>query len=494
MLLGFDLGSSSVKGALVDPATGAITAAVHYPETEMNIDAPQPGFAEQDPEMWWQNVRIVTQRLLQKAGINGNDISGIGISYQMHGLVVLDQNGAVLRPSIIWCDSRAVAYGERANAALGHQFCLDHYLNAPGNFTASKLKWVKENQPDLFKKIHRFMLPGDYIAYRMSGDMQTTLSGLSEGILYDFKNNSPAHDLMEHYGIPASMVAEIVPTVGKQAVLSASGAAELGLKPGITIGYRAGDQPNNAMSLNVLEAGEVAATGGTSGVIYAVSGQPVYDPQSRVNSFAHVNYTPETPYTGVLLCINGAGIQYRWARTIMADAGMSYPDMERAAASVMPGCEGLTILPFGNGAERMLNNRNVQGGIYHLDFNLHGKAHLFRAALEGIAFAFVYGAGILKENKIALHTLKVGSGNLFESAIFSNTLATLTNTHIQMMDTNGAAGAARAAGVATGQFASLPEAMKTQQIVREFHPFAHKEAYQNAYNAWLQQLSRTSAE
>ncbi len=484
-LLGFDLGSSSVKGALVDATTGAIRCALHHPETEMTIDAPQPGFAEQSPLDWWAHIKTLTQKLLYQAGVKGHEVQAIGISYQMHGLVVVDAAGNPLRPAIIWCDSRAVALGEQANAAIGQQYCLDHYLNAPGNFTASKLAWVRQHEPALYERIHKIMLPGDFIAYKMSGAMQTTISGLSEGVFYDFKEKTPAYALLEHYGIAPELLPDVVPTVGIQAVLHQQAADELGLVAGIPIGYRAGDQPNNAMSLNVLQPGEVAATGGTSGVIYAVSGQPVYDAQSRVNSFAHVNYSPETPNTGVLLCINGAGIQYRWAKNIAAEAGMSYPQMEQAAAQVPIGAQGLAMLPFGNGAERVLGNRNLGGGMFGIDFNTHSRAHLFRAALEGIAFAFNYGASILKENGINLHTMKVGSGNLFESDVFSTTIATLTQSCIQLMDTNGAAGAARAAGVAIGRFGSLHEAMRTQTILREFQPANDTAPYQAAYNRWL---------
>jgi xylulokinase len=483
-LIGYDLGSSSVKGAIVNGQTGSVVASMHYPETEMNIDAPQAGFAEQNPDLWWSHVQVLTQQLLSKAGIQGNEIKGIGISYQMHGLVVVDASGKPLRPSIIWCDSRAVALGEQATEALGIDYCLSHYLNAPGNFTASKLEWVRQNEPEIFSKIHKMMLPGDYLAYKMSGEYTTTVTGLSEGILYDFETKTLAKRLLDLYQIPESMIPDIAPAVGIQCRLSAEGAAALGLEKGTPIGYRAGDQPNNAMSLNVLTAGEVAATGGTSGVIYAVSDQPVFDPYSRVNSFAHVNYTQDQPYTGVLLCINGAGIQYRWMRSMVGNTGVSYPQMEQEAATIQPGCNGLVMLPFGNGAERMLKNKTPGGGMYNLDFNLHTKAHLYRAALEGIAFAFGYGAKILQSNGIPLNTMKVGSGNLFESAIFSNTIATLTGSTIQVMDTNGAAGAAKAAGVAIGHYESLQTAMQHQQILKEYLPSKHTETYLAAYERW----------
>jgi xylulokinase len=487
-LLGYDLGSSSVKGAIVNGQTGSVVASMHYPETEMNIDAPQAGFAEQNPDLWWSYMQVLTQQLLSKAGIQGNEIKGIGISYQMHGLVIVDQDGKPLRPSIIWCDSRAVALGEQATEALGIDYCLSHYLNAPGNFTASKLEWVRQNEPEIFAKIYKMMLPGDYLAYKMSGEFNTTITGLSEGILYDFETQTIAKRLLDLYQIPESMIPDIVPAVGIQCRLSAEGAAALGLEKGTPIGYRAGDQPNNAMSLNVLKAGEVAATGGTSGVIYAVSDQPVFDPHSRVNSFAHVNYTQEQPFTGVLLCINGAGIQYRWIRSMVGDAGISYPQMEQAAATIPPGSNGLVMLPFGNGAERMLKNKTPGGGMYHLDFNVHTKAHLYRAALEGIAFAFGYGAKMLQSNGISLNTMKVSSGNLFESAIFSNTIATLTGSIIQVMDTNGAAGAAKAAGVAIGHYDTLQTAMQQQQIIKEYLPSKHTETYLAAYERWEKHL------
>jgi len=493
-LLGLDIGSSSIKAALVDAASGQTAGIVQYPEQEMEILAPQSDWAEQHPAVWWDAVCQATRKLMTSTGADPSQVAAIGISYQMHGLVTVDKQGEVLRPSIIWCDSRAVAIGERAFQAIGSGYCLEHYLNTPGNFTASKLRWVRENEPAIFEKIHKIMLPGDYIAYRMTGEICTTITGLSEGIFWDFAEHTPARKLMEYYGIPESMLPDIRGVFEPQGQLHAAAAAALGLPAGIPVGYRAGDQPNNALSLNVLRAGEVAATGGTSGVVYAVAPGPVHDQQQRVNGFAHVNYTREQPLTGVLLCINGAGSQYRFIRQIVGDNAVTYPDMEAAAATVPVGSDGLTILPFGNGAERMLGNSTPGSRILGLNFNRHEKRHLYRAALEGIAFAFVYGMEALRDMQIPVSMLRVGNDNLFQSAIFSNTIATLVGTAIEMHATTGAVGAARAAGVSAGIYKNIEEAMQGSRIVHRYEPQSQTEAYQVAYERWKKELSLVSGE
>ncbi|MFN0174542.1 MAG: xylulokinase [Saprospiraceae bacterium] len=498
-LLGYDIGSSSVKIALVNAADGSVVGTAQHPETEMPISSPQPDWAEQNPEDWWDAACAATRKLMAKTLVPADQIAAIGIAYQMHGLVIVDKEGQVLRPAIIWCDSRAVDIGNQAFAALGESYCLGNYLNSPGNFTASKLCWVHENEPEIFALIDKIMLPGDYIAYRMTGEIYTTVTGLSEGVFWDFKSNALAEQILEHYQIPAKLIPDIVPAFGKQGKLSPKAASAFGLAVGTPIGYRAGDQPNNALSLNVLRPGEVAATGGTSGVVYAVSELPVYDPQQRVNSFAHVNYSLENPLTGVLLCINGAGSLYRWVRenfslglTTLSRLTNTYPEMEQLAASVPIGSEGLSILPFGNGAERMLGNQNPGAKVLGLQFNRHEQRHIYRAALEGIAFAFVYGMEAMRDMGIPIHTMRVGNDNLFQSAIFSETIATLMGVEIEVLDTTGAVGAAKAAGVSVGLFES-PEAALNQQIslVAVYRPILHNHSeLSKAYSRWLGHLRR----
>lgn len=483
-LLGYDIGSSSVKVALVQTATGRAVGVAQHPADEMPIAAPQPDWAEQDPADWWAAACAATERLLAQTGVSPDDIVGIGIAYQMHGLVLLSESGEVLRPAIIWCDSRAVSIGDQAFAALGGDYCLAHMLNAPGNFTASKLRWVRENEPAIFAQIDKIMLPGDYIAYQMTGDVRTTITGLSEGILWDFSDHSVAELLLKHYEIPERMLPALVPVFGIQGHLTAAAALALGLAPGIPIGYRAGDQPNNALSLNVLRPGEIAATGGTSGVVYAVTSQPTYDPLLRVNSFAHVNYTPENPLTGVLLCLNGAGSAYRWIRQLLGDTHLTYSELETMAATVAIGSEGLTVLPFGNGAERMLGNQNLGATLSGIQFNRHEPRHYYRAILEGIAFSFVKGTAVLRDLGIPVTLLRVGNDNLFQSAIFSNTVATLLDVTIEVISTTGAVGAAKAAGVAVGIYNSVEDALCEMDVVSQYVPQPSKEAYQAAFHRW----------
>lgn len=489
-LLGYDIGSSSIKAALVDANTGEKLAVVQHPASEMAIHAPETGWAEQHPDTWWRHVCLATKQLLEDTGVRSHDVKGIGIAYQMHGLVMLDKDGDVIRPAIIWCDSRAVAIGQKAFDLLGHDRCLRHMLNSPGNFTASKLRWVQEHEPEIFRDCARIMLPGDYIAYKLSGVMQTTATGLSEGVLWDFQNDQPARMLLDHFELDSKLLAEIVPCIGHQSTVSAWAAAQTGLAEGTPIAYRAGDQPNNAMSLNVLNPGEVAATGGTSGVVYGVVDKPVYDPASRVNGFAHVNHSSQQTRIGILLCINGAGIQYGWMRKMIAP-GAPYPTLEQKAGKVPVGSDGLCIIPFGNGAERILENKDIGAHICNLQLNRHQHEHLIRATLEGVAFAFVYGTEILKEMQLDTSVIKVGNDNLFQSDIFARTLSTLTGARIIMLDTTGAVGAALAAGVGIGYYTGFEEAMSHLKVVNEIDPDSREtDAYQSAYLRWKGSLER----
>jgi xylulokinase len=463
--IGFDLGSSSIKAAIIDTESGVLLGTCQYPDAEMAIDSPEPGFAEQDPNVWWENCQKVSQKLLAQTGIDANEIKGIGIAYQMHGLVCLDNEGEVLRPSIIWCDSRAVSQGELAFNALGADYCLSHLLNSPGNFTASKLRWVQENEPEIFSKIKTVFLPGDYLAWCMTGEKNTTITGLSEGIFWDFENKEISSKLLEHWQIPISLLPPITNVFGEQGFLSKKAANLLGLPEGIPVAYRAGDQPNNALSLGVLEPGEIAATGGTSGVVYAVANAIIPDSESRVNSFAHVNYSVNDPKIGVLLCINGTGILYSWLKNQWGKGLLSYAEMEKVAAGIPEGSDGLTIIPFGNGAERILKNKQLGASISGLDFNRHTSDHFIRAALEGIAFSFQYGMSILNEMGIQANRIKVGNDNLFQSTVFSQTLSNISSCSIEIIKTNGAEGAARGAAFGCGFYTSLAEAVGQNQSI-----------------------------
>ncbi len=491
--IGYDIGSSSIKAALIETATGKSVAVVNEPETEMEMLAVKNGWAEQHPDDWWIHICKATKRLLKDSNIKAEEVSGVGISYQMHGLVVVDINGNPLRDSIIWCDSRAVQIGNTAFNDLGNDKCAEHLLNSPGNFTASKLKWVKENEPDVYSKIYKFMLPGDYIAYKLSDEICSTISGLSEGIFWDFKQNSIADWLLEHYGIDKDLVPNIKDTFSVQGKVSQKGAAASGLAIGTPILYRAGDQPNNALSLNVFNPGEVAATGGTSGVVYAITNSLSVKESSRVNNFAHVNYDKANPRIGKLLCINGAGIQYRWLLNNLKVS--SYDEMNDLAESIPIGSDGVTIHPFGNGAERMLDNKVLGTQLSNLNLNNHTKAHLCRAALEGIAFSFVYGMEIMTSDGIAPKVIRAGNDNLFRSNIFSNTVATLIGQEIEIYNTTGAIGAARACQLHNGNFKAFGEQIMNNDYVMGFKPSDEKEAYQNAYKNWknkLQQLIKNN--
>ncbi|BAR49892.1 xylulokinase [Tannerella forsythia] len=488
-LLGYDIGSSSVKASLVNAESGKCVSSAFFPKTEAEIIAVKPGWAEQNPESWWENLKLATQAVLTKSGVDARDIKAIGISYQMHGLVCVDKNGQVLRPAIIWCDSRAVPYGQKAIEMLGEEMCLSHLLNSPGNFTASKLAWIKENEPAIYERIDKIMLPGDYIAMRLSGTICTTISGLSEGMFWDFKNGRIADFLMNHYGFDSSLIADIKSTFSEQGRVNAAAACELGLKEGTSITYRAGDQPNNALSLNVFNPGEIASTAGTSGVVYGVNGEVNYDPKSRVNTFAHVNHSAEQTRLGVLLCINGTGILNSWVKRTVAPEGISYNDMNVLAAQAPIGSAGLSILPFGNGAERMLENKETGCSVQGINFNLHEKSHIVRAAQEGIVFSFKYGIDIMEQMGISIQKIHAGKANMFLSPLFREMLAGVTGAVIELYDTDGSVGAAKGAGIGAGIYKDNNEAFATLEKVEVIEPkLADREAYAGAYGRWKQCL------
>jgi xylulokinase len=488
-LLGLDIGSSSIKATILSAEKGTTVASAYYPKKEMEIIAKSSGLAEQDTEVWWSNIKLAVKDVLRTSSAKPAEVLAIGLSYQMHGLVIVDKNKNVLRPSIIWCDSRAVEIGNKAFKGIGEKKCLQKLLNSPGNFTASKLRWVKENEPDIYKKTDKIMLPGDWAAMRMTGELNTTISGLSEGILWDFENHKTADFLLKYYESDPVLLPEIVPTFSEQGKLTLSASKELGLKAGTPVTYRAGDQPNNAFSLNVLDPGEIAATAGTSGVVYGVSDEIRYDPESRVNTFAHVNHDRKNPRLGVLLCINGTGILNSWLKHNMADTKVDYDEMNRMAGLIPVGSADLAILPFGNGAERMLNNRDIGCHISGVNLNIHSKAHIFRAAQEGIVFAFRYGMDIMKTTGIKPSVIRAGNANMFLSPIFRETLAGLTGAVIELYNTDGSQGAAIGAGIGAGFYKNFKEAFSNLKKIKVIEPDikAH-DKYFTAYQTWLNQL------
>lgn len=490
--IGFDIGSSAVKAALMEVESGRAVSAATWPETEMAMVAPKSGWAEQSPSDWWENIVKTSAMLRDKEPNAMKNVMAVGVTYQMHGLVLVDEQQEVLRPSIIWCDSRAAGLGENAFRELGEDFCLTSFLNSPGNFTAAKLRWVKENEPDLFGRIHKAMLPGDFVVMKMSGEIQTTISGLSEGIFWNFPKNDIAYELLEHWDIDPALLPVHKATFSKQAEVTREAATELGIPVGTPITYRAGDQPNNAFSLNVLHPGDIAATAGTSGVVYGVLDKPSHDPASRVNTFVHVNHSTEAPRYGVLLCVNGTGILNSWLRnTMFGGQGISYKEMDNQAAEVAPGADGVMVFPFGNGAERVLENRDPGGMIRGVSFNQHDQRHLFRAGQEGIVYALAYGMEIMKDMGMKMNTIKAGRANMFLSPVFREVFVNTTGAELELYDTDGALGAARGAAAGAGLYPSLDEAFSNLELLDHQKPEPGlTAAYAETYGRWKEFLKQ----
>jgi len=487
LLLGYDVGSSSIKAALLDADSGMLVASAASPEKEMEIIAEHTGWAEQRPQTWWENVNAATGKIRAQVKFDPADVKAIGISYQMHGLVCVDKQYNVLRPAIIWCDSRAVGIGNKAFADIGERLCLERLGNSPGNFTASKLKWVMENEPGVYSKIYKCFLPGDYIAMKMTGQIKTTPSGLSEGIMWDFQEQSLAGIVLDNYGISPELLAEVVPTFSVQGELTEKAAEELGLKAGTAISYRAGDQPNNALSLNVLNPGEIAATAGTSAVVYGVAEKLNYDAKSRVNIFIHVNHRRDNPRYGVLLCVNGAGILNSWLKHNTSAAG--YDEMNTLAARAPIGSGGLVVLPYGNGAERTLENTEPGASVHGLNFNIHNKSHLLRAAQEGIIFALNYGIEIMRGIGVEVRTVRAGNANMFLSPLFGEAFATTAGCVVELYNTDGSQGAARGAGIGAGIYRNIEDAFVGLKPVKTIEPDDKSAGeYEKAYNNWKNTL------
>jgi len=484
--IGYDLGSSSIKVSIVCSKTGKNIHTLSEPKNEMQIISTQNDWAEQDPNNWWKHICNGTRRILKESKLDSSEIISIGISYQMHGLVIIDKKGNSLRNSIIWCDSRAVEIGDTAFNDIGSLKCSENLLNSPGNFTVSKLKWVKENEPDIYRKIYKFMLPGDYIAFKMTNIVNSTRNGLSEGILWDYKENKVAKWLLNYYKIDTSLTPNIVENFTNQGETTSRSAKETGLPVGIPITYRAGDQPNNALSLNVLKNGEVAATGGTSGVVYAVTNKLKSKESTRINHFAHVNYSNNNQLIGKLLCINGAGIMYKWLKK--NTSASSYEEMNNSADKIPIGSNGLVVIPFGNGSERMFNNKNIGTHFFNLNLNIHSESHLYRASLEAIAFSFVYGIEIMKDDGTQIKIIKAGNDNLFKSDIFSNTVSTLINHDIEIYNTTGSVGAARASGLIDGDFDKFGDFLSQNNHVKTYKPNKNNKEYIKAYKNWKNEL------
>lgn len=491
LLLGLDIGSSSVKASLLDADSGKAIVAKSFPEEEMLINSPQKGWAEQDPEIWWRYIKQATQYVSKNAIVQKGELKAIGIAYQMHGLVLVDKDHNVLRSSIIWCDSRAIGIGEKAFQDIGESYCMNHLLNSPGNFTASKLRWVMENEPEIAERVYKIMLPGDFIAMKLTGEIMTSETGLSEGIFWDFKENGISEKVLSNYQIPRDWIPDIKPSFSNQGQVTAEASEATGLEKGVSVCYRAGDQPNNAFSLQVLKPGELATTAGTSGTVYGVCDTPLSDFKSRVNTFVHVNHKKDNPSYGVLLCINGTGILNSWLKKNLGQKDIDYQQMNVWAKSSPIGADGLTFLPFGNGAERILENKYLGAHLLGLDLLKHDKTHLMRAAQEGIVSALTFGFDIMKGMGLNLSTVKAGRANMFLSPVFRSAFIHMNEVELAFYNTDGAQGAARGAGIGSGLYSSESEAFEKLELLEVFSPNENFIApYKESYEHWKEQLNQ----
>lgn len=335
----------------------------------------------------------------------------------------------------------------------------------------------------------RFLKPGDYIAMKLTGEITTSISALSEGIFWDFKKGEISKDVMNYFGFENDIIPEVRDVFTAHGCLQKKVADDLKLKAGIPVTYKAGDQPNNALSLNVLNPGEVATTAGTSGVIYAVTDSLFHDSKSRVNTFAHVNHTPDKQRLGVLLCINGTGIMTRWTKDIMGK-GKTYKEMNEEAATIDVGSNGLLCFPFGNGAERMLENKLLNAHFNNIELNTHTAAHMYRAVGDGIAFAFRYGLDIMRENGLQPSIVKAGKANMFLNEVFAQAFVNATGLALELYQTDGSTGAALGAGIGVGAYSKPAEAFANMKSLNTIEPGRDMDRYDEIYEQWLYKLNQ----
>ena len=442
-LLGIDASTTATKALLIDAQGDVVAVAA----TEYPFETPHPLWSEQDPALWWHAAVQSIRRLLSESGVAAADIAAVGLTGQMHGLVLLDENGTVLRPAILWNDQRTGEQCDEIRTILGK----DRLVQLTGNdaltgFTAPKILWVREHEPEIFARAKCFLLPKDYLRYRLTGDIATDRAGAAGTLLLDLASRDWSKAMLDGLGLPADFVAPTHEGPQTTGHISAAAAEATGLRIGTPVVAGGCDKAAGAVGVGAVREGIVSLALGTSGVVFATTNAPYFEPQGRLHAFCHA--VPNRWHLmGVMLSAAGS---LRWYRDTLAP-GMGYDELLAPAAEIMPGSEGLLFLPYLTGERTPHPDPLARGGFVGLTVR-HTKAHLTRAVLEGVAFGLRDSFELMKGIGLsAIDQVRVSGGGA-RSALWRQILADVLDTELVTVNTSeGAAyGAALLAGVGAG--------------------------------------------
>jgi xylulokinase len=448
--LGIDVGTGGTRALLADEH-GAVRHAFTAPHEGMRME--RPLWAEQRPENWWDAAQQAIRGVLEQAGASGNDIGGIGLSGQMHGLVLLDEANAVIRPALIWCDQRSQAQVDAINQTIGKEAVLAAIANPVlTGFTLPKLLWVRDHEPAFYARVRKMLLPKDYVRLQLTGEFATDVSDASGTALFDVVRRRWSYELAGRLGVERSMLPAAFESSAVTGKVSQAAAPATGLAAGTPVVAGGGDQAASAVGNGIVDAGIVSCTLGTSGVVFAHMPAPAYDSLGRVHTFCHA----VAGAWHVMGVTQGAGLSFEWFRNQLAP-GAGYDALTAEAATAPPGSRGLYWLPYLMGERTPHLDAQARGGWIGLTAS-HSRAELIRSLLEGVSYSQLDCLDIIAQMGVAIESVRVSGGGA-RSAFWRQLLADIFGKPVAVLATQegSAYGAALLALVGTGVYSSVPE-------------------------------------
>jgi xylulokinase len=465
-LLGVDVGTGGTRALVLDP-NGSILASAT--EEHQPFASPRIGWAEQDPEDWWRACGIAVRNALAEAKVRPDQVACIGFSGQMHGAVMLDAADVVVRPALIWCDVRTEKQCHDLTRKIGAENLIRLTCNpALPNFTLTKFLWVRENEPENWKRVRSVMLPKDYVRFRLTGERATDMADASGTLLLDVAHRRWSDEVLQAAQVEKSLLPRLFESSEICGKVSAAGAAATGLPPGTPVVAGAGDQAAGAVGMGIAAPGAVSATIGTSGVVFAATDRPALDPQGRLHTFCHA--VPGRWH--VMGVTQAAGLSLRWFRDCFGTAGPTiepdpYERLTAEAADVPPGSEGLLWAPYLMGERTPHLDPNARAALIGLTAS-HRRGHVVRAILEGVAFSLRDSFTLLAEMQVPVRNIRLGGGGA-RSPLWRQIQADVYGREVEILEAEeGAAyGAAILAGVGAGVWSTADTACS--EVVKVAH-------------------------
>lgn len=481
MWLGIDIGTGGSRALLVDER-GAVRAGFTAPHEDMRME--RPLWAEQRPENWWDAAVSAIRGVLAAAAIPGSEIRGIGLSGQMHGLVILDAANAVIRPSLIWCDQRSQSQVDAVNAKVGRAKVLEFIANPVlTGFTLPKLLWVRDNEPQHFDRVRKMLLPKDYVRFRLTGEFASEVSDASGTAVFDVVRRRWSFEMMDALGLDRSILPTCHESTDVTGLITREVAELTGLRAGTPVVGGGGDQASSAVGNGIVEEGIVSCTLGTSGVVFAHMEKVAYDPAGRVHTFCHA-VRDKWHVMGVT---QGAGLSLQWLRNQLAP-GTAYDALTAEAAHSPAGAQGLFWLPYLMGERTPHLDASARGGWIGLT-NSHTRGDLVRAVIEGVSYSQRDCLDIIEQLGVTVNSVRASGGGA-QSPFWRRLLASILNKRVVTLETQegSAYGAALLALAGTGAYASVPEVCRgaireTNSISAEPHDAAFYEKGHQVYQA-----------